>query len=349
MKWWNAFVDWLSSSEGSRIVTDAILPFVAVLLAGVLAALIARGMILRVLELCEREAKASAVTSLIGSARRAVDWSELYADERAHATHLADEASVRLRLLPVAGAGMAASWAEHEISTIKANSATFRFQAEQTFSDVRDRLVEWQAKPARARKLFRYDLDRWKVEGDAAVESADAAGAAPISRPSGPAPTAFVAEDGSATAAPAAASAAIPVVSETTTATPTTAAVPTATASGSAPSGEATPTLSGGLAEPAPAAAAAAAAAPSDAGTTESPASGTAAPEAAAAAPTARAQTGMVTPPVVQPSPSIAPSSPSDAPDSEARDDDDREPAYSAPVSAQQVRRRTSPDAADSQ
>lgn len=319
MNWWNTFTDWLSSSDGSRIVTDAILPFVAILLAGLIATLVSRAMISRLLELRDREVKAVAVTSLIGSARRAIDWSDLGGEERSHATHLADEAGVRLRLLPVAGSGMAASWAEHEIQAIRGNSATFRFQAEQTFSDVRDRLVEWQAKPARAKKLFRTDLERWKAEGDTTVQSADAAGAAPIATHESVTPD---------KSAPASAQASPPAQVSASVSSPAQASqVDEASIDRETPTGTA-------VAAPAP-----------TSSPTPAPLDATE-PLDAPAAPAAitRQQTGMVTPPVVQPSGSLAPASPSDAADTEARDDDDREAAYSAPVSAQQVRRRTSPD-----
>lgn len=169
MTWWNEFVNWLSSTQGSRIVTDAILPFVAIVVAGVVAALIARSMGRRLLAAHEREAASAAVTSVITAARKATAWSTLGGEEREFAAHLRDESTVRLRLLPTAGAGQAAAWAEHEIAAIAQNSSTFTFQAEQTFADVRDRLVEWQAKLARARKLFRHDLERWQVEEDGAV------------------------------------------------------------------------------------------------------------------------------------------------------------------------------------
>ncbi len=118
----------------------------------------------RVVALQEREAKNAAVAAIISAARKAATWGSLGHDERAYADHLAEDADVRLRLLPVSGSPMAANWAQHEIADIKKNSSTFSFQAEQSLAEFRDRLLEWQARPNRARKLFKSDLERWKFE-----------------------------------------------------------------------------------------------------------------------------------------------------------------------------------------
>lgn len=374
MNWWNSFVQWLSSSEGSRIVSDAILPFLAIVVAGVLAALIARSMGKRLLDLHDREAKAAAVTSLITVARKASVWNTLGSDERAHTDHLADEANVRLRLLPDAGAGLAAAWVEHEFVAIKNYSATFSFQAEQSFADVRERLVEWQAKPARARKLFRADLDRWKAEDESTTAQA----------PAHALDEAASAEADSTTGQP---SWAVKTPTGPTMAASTSPSTPQAPpAPASAVSYDVTPADSTRVTSPGAESAAGSTqpTAPASANVdTSTPAETQGTPEAASAkaepavepavepeseaarpasTPTAtevetsstlsetpsRRTTGMVSTPVVQPSRSVVPASPSDAADSEVSDsagDSDREEAYSAPISAQQVRRRTSPEA----
>lgn len=185
MEWWNAIVQWMSSDEGQRVLTEAVVPFVAIVVAGVVAALIGRSAVRRVVAHLEREQKAAAVAGMIRAARKAAVYSSLGAEERTYADHLAQEAEVRLRLLPAAGAATAASWAEHELGDIKRNSVSFSFQAEQSLAQFRDRLLEWQAKPARAKKLFKYDLDRWnqeeadsarRVREDAADEAVPTAG-----------------------------------------------------------------------------------------------------------------------------------------------------------------------------
>ncbi|MFJ2980068.1 hypothetical protein ACIPEP_14540 [Curtobacterium sp. NPDC087082] len=164
MDWWNDLTDWISSDNGWRVISGALIPFVAIVVAGVVAALIGRGATKRVVAMQEREARNAAVAGIVSAARKAATWGSLGHDERAYADHLAEDADIRLRLLPVAGAPLAANWTQHEIADIKKNSSTFSFQAEQSLAEFRDRILEWQARPNRARKLFKSDLERWKFD-----------------------------------------------------------------------------------------------------------------------------------------------------------------------------------------
>ncbi|WIB27358.1 hypothetical protein [Curtobacterium sp. MCSS17_015] len=164
MQWWNDLIDWTSSDTGWRVLSGAVIPFVAILVAGIIAALIGRGAVKRIVAHQEREARNAAVAGLVSAARKAVSWGSLGHDERAYADHLAEDADIRLRLLPIAGAPVAADWAKHEIADIKKNSSTFTSHADNSLAEFRDRMLEWQARPNRARKLFKSDLERWKFD-----------------------------------------------------------------------------------------------------------------------------------------------------------------------------------------
>lgn len=164
MQWWNNFVDWFESDAGWRIVSTAIIPFVAILVAGIVSAIIGRVSTRRVIALSERDVRIAAVTTLLSAARRASVWNTLSAGEQPAADQAAVDAEIRLRLLGVPGASMASEWTAHEIADMKRNSVSFSFQAEQTLIVVRDRLIEWQARPSRAKKLFKNDLDSWAYE-----------------------------------------------------------------------------------------------------------------------------------------------------------------------------------------
>ncbi|MEO7006633.1 MAG: hypothetical protein ABI275_05195 [Terrimesophilobacter sp.] len=164
MQWWNDFVDWLFSEDGSRIIATVVVPFVAILVAGLVAALIGRGSTKRVLALNERQQRAAAVTAMIGAARRAAVWNTLSDSEQRHANHSALEADVRLRLLAVTGAGLASDWCAHEIAMMKKNAVSFSFQAEQSLVEFRNRVIEWHERPSRAKKLFKNDLDSWAYD-----------------------------------------------------------------------------------------------------------------------------------------------------------------------------------------
>jgi hypothetical protein len=166
MVWWNDIQAWFNSATGSKIFLDAVLPFLAIVLAGVIAALIGRGFALRVVEQKDREHTGAAVIALIMVGRRAAIWSSLGADEKQHIDSLMSEADIKVRLLPVNGSNLAADWAAHELGAMKKNSASFSFQAEQSLIEYRDRLLDWQAKPRRARKLFASDLDQWRYDDD---------------------------------------------------------------------------------------------------------------------------------------------------------------------------------------
>lgn len=163
-QWWNSFVSWISSDEGFRIVSATVLPFLAILIAGILAAMIARSAVRRMMRQHDRESQSAAVSTLIGAGRKTAVWSSLPANEKEHVDTQASEAEVRVRLLPLAGATLAADWAVHQLREMKANSANFSFQAEQTLEEFRDRLIEWQQQPKRAKRLFRDDLERWRFE-----------------------------------------------------------------------------------------------------------------------------------------------------------------------------------------
>ncbi len=162
MQWWNSFVAWLGSSDGWRILSGAIIPFLAIVIAGWVAAGIGRGSTRRLLDQANREASAAAVAALISAGRRSSVWNTLSEEERRHAEFLANEADIRVRLLTLPGSATVANWAEHELAGMRKNSATFSFQAEQSLVDFRDRIVLWRERPNRAKKLFQDDLDSWR-------------------------------------------------------------------------------------------------------------------------------------------------------------------------------------------
>ncbi len=164
LEWWNDIVTWFSSDEGWAIVTAVILPFVAILAAGIIAGLITRSSLKRFIAHQDRLAKSAAVAALIASGRKAAEWSTLSAQEKEHVEHQASAAEVRLRLLPVSGSGLAADWAAHYLASMKRNSANYGFQAEQDLADLQAGLIGWQAKPSRAKKLFAQDLAAWKYD-----------------------------------------------------------------------------------------------------------------------------------------------------------------------------------------
>jgi hypothetical protein len=256
MHLWTDFLDWLSSNDGRIIVRDAVIPFLAIIIAGIIAAGIGRSSARRVIELSDREVKASAVTALISAARKAAVWNTLPVPEQQHVDHLIGDADIRLRLLPVAGTALAADWARHEIADMKRNAVSFSFQAEQTLIVFRDRLIEWQARPSRAKRLFKNDLDAWAYDSSLSeqelVHQQQQWAAAQVTKTGA---IDVVATPSPAPAAPAPTASATPAPAPTTSAAPPAAvaapAAPTAPSWKSTPEPVAEKTPDAAVAEPA--------------------------------------------------------------------------------------------------
>ncbi len=164
MQWWNDFVRWFYSDNGQQVLVSAVIPFVAIVVAGLVAALIGRGATRRIVAQRDHETRAAAVSALISAGQNAARWHSQSPAAREHAEHLANDADVMVRLLPISGASYAADWASHQIAEMRVNSVSFSYQADQTLREYRERLVFWLHKPGKGRKLFAADLERWRYE-----------------------------------------------------------------------------------------------------------------------------------------------------------------------------------------
>src|SRR5829696_2683674 len=178
MQWWNDLVSWLTSSEARPALLTAGVLFVAVLVSGVLAALIARGAIRHVVAQRDRDAKNSAIAALVDAATEASVWNSLTPQEQVLADRAVGQADILVRLLPIRGSDVAANWAAHQLHELKRASATFGYQLDPAVVEFRDRLLEWQRRPSRTRRQFQNDLDRWRTQRpepeQVAVEAQDA-------------------------------------------------------------------------------------------------------------------------------------------------------------------------------
>lgn len=171
MEWWNSFVAWFTAESTRPLVFTAVVFIGAIVIASVLAALISRGAIKRLIAQRDREIKVAAIATLVDAATEASVWNSLTPQEQVMSDRAVGQADIQVRLLPIRGAGIAANWAAHELYELKRTSATFGYQLEPALVEFRDRLVEWQNKPARARKIFQGDLDRWKSQNTSTEKS----------------------------------------------------------------------------------------------------------------------------------------------------------------------------------
>ncbi len=169
MTWLNDILDWIRSDAGWKLITTAVIPFVAIVLAGIIAAGIGRGGVKRLITQRDFETRASAVAALVAAGQSVSTWHSQGPAAKEHSELVASQADVQVRLLPIAGARLAADWATHQLREMRTNSVSYSYQAEQTLDEYRDRLVEWLHRPGRAKKLFAADLDRWQY-ADTAVD-----------------------------------------------------------------------------------------------------------------------------------------------------------------------------------
>jgi hypothetical protein len=171
MEWWNNFVAWFTDVSTQPMIFTAVVFIGAIIIASVLAALISRGAIKRLITQRDREIKVAAIATLVDAATEASVWNSLTPQEQVMSDRAVAQADIQVRLLPIRGSGIAANWAAHELYELKRTSATFGYQLEPALVEFRDRLIEWQNKPARARKIFQGDLDRWKLQNSSTEKS----------------------------------------------------------------------------------------------------------------------------------------------------------------------------------
>lgn len=164
MQWWNDFVNWLQTDAGRAVLTGAVFPFLAILVAGLIGAAVGRGSTRRLVAQRDHETRAAAVAALVTVGKSASTWHSLSPQAKEHSENLAAAADIQVRLLPIAGAALAADWADHQLDDMRTNSVNYTFQADQTLSEYRDQLVRWLHKPRQAKKLFADDLDRWRYD-----------------------------------------------------------------------------------------------------------------------------------------------------------------------------------------
>ncbi|MGO4535510.1 hypothetical protein [Leifsonia sp. 2MCAF36] len=164
MHWWNDFVDWFTSPAARPVIFYAAVLAVAVILSGLIAAWIARGALKGLLSRTDRQQKASAIAALVDAATEASVWNSLTPAEQVLSDRAVGQADIMVRLLPIRNSGLAATWAGHQLAEMKRASATFGYQLDPAIAEFRDRLIEWQDHPRRARKIFQSDLERWRFE-----------------------------------------------------------------------------------------------------------------------------------------------------------------------------------------
>src|SRR5215207_1661228 len=122
MQWWNDFVDWLNTDDAWAVLTGAVFPFLAIVVAGVVGAIVGRGSTRRLVMQRDHESRASAVAALVTVGKAASVWHSLSPAAKEHSETLAAAADIQVRLLPISGAALAADWSEHQLADMRTNS-----------------------------------------------------------------------------------------------------------------------------------------------------------------------------------------------------------------------------------
>jgi hypothetical protein len=167
MEWWNDFVTWLTATDTRPVLFTAGVIFIAIIVSALLAASITKAAVRRLVAQRDRDLKTAAIAALVDASTEAAAWNSLTLQEQTLADRAVAQADIQLRLLPIKGASTAANWSAHQLAEMKRNSATFGYELGPVVAEFRDRLVEWQNRPNRAKRVFESDLERWRFENTA--------------------------------------------------------------------------------------------------------------------------------------------------------------------------------------
>ncbi|GAB2516861.1 hypothetical protein [Paramicrobacterium agarici] len=166
MNWWNDFISWVTAADTRPTLFIAAVIAVSIILSGLIAAGIGRSGIKRLIAQRDREQRSAAIATLIDAATEATVWNSLTPQERVLADRAVGQADTVIRLLPVKGSSIAADWASHQLAEMKRASSRSDAELDAVVGEFRDRLLDWQERPSRARKVFQSDLERWAFSGE---------------------------------------------------------------------------------------------------------------------------------------------------------------------------------------
>lgn len=157
------FFTWLFSAEARTAWFTAAVIFVSMLFSAWVAARVTRRTAAKLIAQRDFELRASAITTLVDAATEAAVWNSITPAEQVLSDRAVGQAITMIRMLPVKGSDAAASWAAHQLAELKRASASFGYELDPAVNAFRDRLVEWQKSPNRARRGFLNDLASWAV------------------------------------------------------------------------------------------------------------------------------------------------------------------------------------------
>lgn len=183
-------MSWLTAADTRSTIFMAVVIAVSIIVSGLIAAAIGRSGVKHLIAQRDREQRSAAIATLIDAATEATVWNALTPQERVLADRAVGQADTTVRLLPVRGSSIAADWASHQLAEMKRASTRNEPDLAPVIGEFRDRLLDWQERPGRAKKIFQSDLERWAF-GDSLADpvptgqtaKADSAAGAPAHLP----------------------------------------------------------------------------------------------------------------------------------------------------------------------
>ncbi len=152
---------WFSDPNNFGTLVSAATSIVALILGLIIGAMIVSSQAGKQTRTADEHAKASVVADVLDATTELAVFASLPAAAQAACDRTVARVDVRLRVLPVQGAGSVADWTGHQLNELKRASAVGVTAAQTTLDILRDRLVLWVYNPKRAAKQCQRDLERW--------------------------------------------------------------------------------------------------------------------------------------------------------------------------------------------
>lgn len=152
---------WFADPNNFGTLVSAATSIVALILGLIIGGVIVSSQAGKQTRTADEHAKATVVAEVLDATTELAVFASLPAAAQAASDRAVARADVRLRVIPVQGAGSVADWTGHQLNELKRASSVGVTAAQTTLDTVRDRLVLWIYNPKRAAKQCQRDLERW--------------------------------------------------------------------------------------------------------------------------------------------------------------------------------------------
>lgn len=158
---------WISDPDNFGVLVSIASTLVALILGLIIGGIVVSNHAGKQQRTMDEHAKSVVIADVLDCTNEVSVWGQLSPAGQAASDRAVARADIRLRVLPVQGAGALADWAGHQLNEIKRNSTTGA-PLQTVVDQFRDRLVLWLYNPKRAAKQCARDLERWAFVGGTA-------------------------------------------------------------------------------------------------------------------------------------------------------------------------------------